>query len=359
MSNFYPLKITEVKRETPECVSVQFEVPEDLKETFQYQAGQYLTLKTEIEGEEIRRSYSLCSSPVEDEWRVAVKQVEGGKFSTFANQQLKAGDTLESMPPMGNFTTNINKNNNKKYLGFAAGSGITPVISIIKTVLESEPESHFTLFYGNKEFETIIFREEIEALKNRFIGRISVYHILSREMQGVDLFYGRMDKEKCQQFCEKLIDVSTMSEAFICGPEEMIFAIKDGLEAEGMDKNHIHFELFTSPAGKLGQKTETTKREFDPTKESKVTIQLDGNIYDFTLGYGGKNILDAALKNGADLPFACKGGVCCTCRAKLEEGEVDMDVNYALEPEEVEAGFILTCQSHPRTEKIRVNFDEK
>lgn len=358
MIHFYKLKVKEVRRETPDCVSIAFEIPEELKENFLYSHGQYLTLRTYINGEEVRRSYSVCSSPLENELRVAVKKVEEGVFSRFANEQLKKGDIIEAMPPIGKFFTALDEAHKKSYVAFAAGSGITPILSIIKTTLLTEPNSQFTLVYGNRSRQTIIFKEEIEALKNKFINRFSVIHILSREKMDADLNFGRIDKEKCHLLFEKVINANTIDEFFLCGPEEMIISIKDCLDELGIEGKRIHFELFTSHGL---QKTATaTKKVYEPGEvKSKITIRLDGSSFDFDLAFEGESILDAALKKGADLPFACKGGVCCTCRAKLVEGEVEMDINYGLEPEEVEAGFILTCQSHPRTEKVVVDFDVK
>jgi len=360
MPKFHTLTVKEVRRETPDCVSIAFDVPSALQADYKFIQGQYLTLKTDIKGEDIRRSYSICSSPLDDELRVAVKHVEDGRFSTYANAILKADDSLDVMTPMGKFYTPLDASNKKQYVAFAAGSGITPVMSIMKTVLEVEPNSRFTLFYGNKNFDSIIFREEVEALKNKYLQRLSVHHILSREVLGSALFNGRIDGEKCEKFCTVFFDTTQVDEYFLCGPEEMIFAVKDTLEAHNVDKKRIHFELFTTPTTQAAKpKTRTTATPLFSESDSQITVILDGDAFDFRLGADGENILDTALKNGADLPFACKGGVCCTCRAKILEGEVEMDVNYALEPDEVAAGFVLTCQSHPRTEKVVVSFDEK
>ncbi len=358
MSKFHQLKVKDIRKETADTVSVAFEVPDVLQEVYEYKAGQYLTLRTAINGEDVRRSYSICTAPAEKDLRVAVKQVEAGRFSTFANTILKAGDELEVMTPTGNFTQSEVKGTGQRYVAFASGSGITPVIAILKTILFKEPDSHVTLFYGNRNFESIIFREELEALKNKYLGRFSLYHILSRENLGVPLFNGRIDNEKIEAFAKVFFDPTLVSEYFICGPEPMIHAVKNGLEAMQVS-GKIHFELFTSPAGSLAPEKKEQPKDFDPAKESHVTIKLDGDVTEFALAYGGDSILDAAMKAGADLPFACKGGVCCTCRAHLQEGEVEMDVNYALEPDEVEAGFILTCQSHPRTSRVVVDFDRK
>jgi ring-1,2-phenylacetyl-CoA epoxidase subunit PaaE len=356
--HFHPLKVKDIRRETPECVSISFDVPEDVKDEFVYKQGQNLTVRTNINGEEVRRSYSVCSSPFDNELRVAVKKVEQGLFSQFANEQLKQGDIIEALPPTGRFFTELHEANKKSYVAFAAGSGITPILSIIKTTLLTEPNSQFTLVYGNRNRQSIIFKEELEALKNRFINRFRVVHVLSREKMDAPINFGRIDEEKCNHLLQHVIDVSSTDEFFLCGPEEMIFTVKDILDAKGVDKKKIHFELFTTSSSK--KQVASSKNAYSSSEvKSKITIKLDGSSFDFDLGFEGESILDAALKQGADLPFACKGGVCSTCRAKLVEGEVDMDVNYALEPEEVEHGFILTCQSHPRTGKVVVDFDVK
>ncbi len=359
MAQFHTLTVSDIQRETTDCVSVAFEVPNAAHDQFAFQAGQYLTLRTTLDGEEVRRSYSICSAPQEDELRVAIKKVESGRFSTFANEVLQVGDTLESMSPMGNFVLPQKARNTHQYVAFAAGSGITPVISIIKSTLAAENDSHFTLFYGNRGVDSIIFRDELDALKNLYLGRLSIHHVFSQERLDAPLFNGRIDAEKCPQLLANLLQAENIAEWFICGPEPMIFAVKETLEQVGVPAEKVHFELFTSPVGSLAKSEEKKEQTFDPSLESQVTIQLDGTAFDFNLAYSGDNVLDAALKQGADLPFACKGGVCSTCRAKLVEGEVDMDANFALEPDELAANFILTCQSHPRTPKIVVDFDQQ
>ncbi len=355
--HFHPLRIKEVRRETPECVSVQFEIPAALAKSFQFKQGQSLTMRTTLNNEEVRRTYSICSSPLDKEWRVAIKKVDGGLFSSFANDQLKKGDVLEVMEPVGKFYTPLDPANQKNYVAFAAGSGITPVLSLIKTTLATEPLSHFTLVYGNRSRSSIIFFEELEGLKNKYMERFNLIHILSRERTDTSLNFGRINKEKLQEL-EKLVDYSATDEFFVCGPEEMIFGVKDFLAAKGIDKKKIHFELFTTP----GQKKFTvhSPQSTDEGPKSKITVKLDGRAFDFELSFtSDTTILDAALKQGADLPFACKGGVCCTCKARLLEGEVEMDVHWGLEEEEIEQGYILTCQSHPKTEKVVVDFDVK
>ncbi|MBS1689431.1 MAG: phenylacetate-CoA oxygenase/reductase subunit PaaK [Bacteroidetes bacterium] len=357
---FYPLKVKEVRPETADCVSVALEVPEELVETFKFAPGQYLTFRKHVKDAEVRRSYSICASPNDKELRVAIKKVDEGKFSTFANEALKPGDMLDVMPPLGKFTPKINTAH-KEYLAFAAGSGITPIISIMKAVLENEPDSSFTLVYGNRSRNTIIFRETIEALKNKYMQRVRVFHVLSREHMDVDLFNGRITAKKCKEFCDTLINVSDMDEAFICGPEEMILSVREQLVALGMPAANVHIELFTSPDQPKAshQKWASAHAEDNGEFKSKVSITLDGTTFEMELAYNGDSILDAALKQGADLPYACKGGVCCTCRALVVSGEVDMEVNYALDHDEVEKGFVLTCQSHPKTERVVIDFDAR
>lgn len=348
--------IADIRQETADCISIAFTIPENVQEKFQYQHGQYLTLRTYINGEEVRRSYSLCSSPLDNEWRIAVKQIPGGVFSSFAASQLQVGDSIDLMPPMGKFYTEVKKANAKQYVGVAAGSGITPVISIIKTVLATEPRSSFTLVYGNRDRHSIIFKEELESLKNKYMDRFRIIHILSREITDAALHSGRIDATKCDTLFTKLIDIRA-DEFFICGPEEMIFCVKDYLEGRGVDKKKIHFELFTASSPKHSNTVHSAPA--DERAKSKITITLDGRSFDFDLAYKDDSILDAAMKEGADLPYACRGGVCCTCKAKLIEGKVDMEVNYGLEPDELKAGFILTCQSHPVSERVVIDFDVK
>jgi ring-1,2-phenylacetyl-CoA epoxidase subunit PaaE len=357
---FYPLKVRDVRPESADCVSVSLEVPAELAEKFRFAPGQYLTFRRHFGDADVRRSYSICASPRDGELRVAIKKVEEGKFSTYAHGELKAGDVLDVMPPMGNFTPKKSEKTHKEYLAFAAGSGITPIMSIMKTVLEDEPGSSFTLVYGNRGKNSIIFREAIEALKNKYMQRLRVYHVLSREYMEIPLFSGRINAAKCAEFCKSLIDLTTIDEAFICGPEDMILSVRQQLIDLGMPQGHVHMELFTSPdqpKAAHAQWASDHKNESGPT--SKVSITLDGVTFNMEVPFNGESILDAALKNGADLPYACKGGVCCTCRARVMEGEVEMEVNYALEHDEIEKGFVLTCQSHPRTERVVIDFDER
>jgi ring-1,2-phenylacetyl-CoA epoxidase subunit PaaE len=359
MIHFHSLRVKKVEKETEDCVSIEFEVPKELKEIFQFKQGQNLTIKKILNGEELRRNYSICTSPFDNKLKVAVKKAEGGIFSTWVNEELKAGDHLDVLPPTGKFYTELNPSQKKNYVAFAAGSGITPVLSIVKTTLITEPKSTFTLVYGNRTKNYILFKEELEALKDKFIDRFRIYHILSRETTDVDINNGRIDVGKLELLCSKLIDLKTCDEFFVCGPEEMIFCIKGYLEGRGVIGDKIHFELFTVP----GQKQMANKQQFEILKnegpKAKVRVKLDGIMFDFDLEYEGESVLDAALKQGADLPYACKGGVCTTCKAKLTDGKVSMDVNWGLEPEEVAKGYILTCQSHPQTERIVIDFDAR
>lgn len=353
MATFHKLTIKDIKQETPDCVSVSFQVPENMERAFDYLPGQYVTLRKEINGEDLRRSYSICSAPLDQELRVAVKKIQGGRFSTFANDVLQIGDELAVLPPEGRFVVHLDPANQKHYVAFAAGSGITPILSILKSVLLEEPESRVTLFYGNRTTESIIFREVLEGLKNEHLDRLAIHHILSKEKLGSPLFFGRIDREKCRSFLNLFPGVQEADEFFICGPEEMLLAIQGELEGAGIKKEKIHFELFTTSQAKIPVKTTDHKLN----QGAKLLIQLDGDRYNIELSSAQESVLDAALKGGADLPFSCKGGVCCTCRAKLVEGEVEMHVNYALEQDELDAGYILTCQSFPKTDFVQIDFD--
>lgn len=360
-SYFHSLPIHKIEKITDDCVSLSFAIPTDLKAAFQFTPGQYLTLKIQHNGEELRRSYSICSAPDEPLIAVAVKQMEAGKFSTKANQEFKVGEVIEVMEPMGNFIIK-KKANAKKYLFIAAGSGITPIMSLIPSILKQEPDAQLTLLFGNKSRNSIMFKEKIEGLKNLYMNQLSVYHIFTREVADTLLFNGRITKEKLASFGHLLLDYDTMDEVFICGPEEMILAARDYFhENTSIDHHHIHVELFSSPdqPKHVSEAWKKKLEQVDTTQKSTVTVRVDGVAFDMELQYGGESILDAALKHGADLPFACKGGVCATCKAKLVEGEVDMETNYSLEADELSNNFILTCQSHPRSPKVVVDFDFK
>lgn len=349
---FYPLLVSDIYKTTEDCSVVSFELTEDLKEQFAFIQGQHLTLKAKINGEDVRRSYSLCSSPLDGEWKVAVKKIEDGRFSSYVNDTLKKGDTLEVMPPNGRFFQKVDEKAHKNYVAFAAGSGITPIHSIIKTHLSKEPNSTFTLFYLNRNVQSIILREEIEGLKNIFLGRFELYHILTQEHRDAPLFNGRITEEKMNQITDKILDVTSMDDVFICGPTEMIFLIRDYFLAKRIEKEKIHFELFNTPTSPKKK----AKIKSNNIGDTSVKLINNGIEVNFSM-HQDENILDAALRNNADLPFACKGGVCCTCKAKLIEGRAEMEVNYALEDDEVENGYILTCQAIPQSKELVVDFD--
>jgi ring-1,2-phenylacetyl-CoA epoxidase subunit PaaE len=297
----------------------------------------------------------LCSAPFENEWRVAIKKIDGGKFSTHAVEQFSKGQFLEVMTPTGNFHLNASSENQKSYVLFAAGSGITPIISIAKSILKEEPKSDVTLFYGNKNFASIIFREEIEALKNKYMNRLRVVHILSRESLGNAIQKGRIDAEKIEKLHKAFLANAQIDEVFVCGPESMIHSVREIFSKYVKDVKNIHFELFTTSTG---TSSTTNKNSDEPAVESNIKVIIDGDTIEFALDSNGESILDAATRAGGDLPFACKGGVCCTCKGKIIEGTAKMNVNYALEPDEVDAGYILTCQAHPTSKTLTVSFDD-
>ena len=353
---WYTLTVSHIERLTKDSVRVDLVPAKEYLNTFQYKAGQYLTLETSINGESVRRSYSLCSAPSDDLLSVGIKEVSGGKFSTFANRALKVGDSLQSMLPNGTFLNKDESESNTDFVFFAAGSGITPILSMIKSTLNRSENSTATLFYGNKKVRSVMFLEALEALKNQFIGRFKMFHILSRQVQDSDLFNGRIDKAKLDMWSH-CFDINNTNAYFMCGPEKMVLDLKDGLSKKGVSKDSIHFELFTSDAGNEARKVRKVV-EVDQEIKKQVDIIVDGKTLHFEFGSADDNILDKAMETGADLPFACKGGVCCTCKAKLEEGEVKMYVNYGLEQDEIDRGFILTCQSYPVTDKLVVNYDE-
>ena len=355
MPKFHSLRVKDLYKDTEQCSVIEFAIPEDLKNTFKYKAGQYLTLRETVNGEDIRRSYILCSSPIDDEWKVAVKQITDGKFSTYVNQFLKKDDILQVMKPMGRFGTAISEIP-KNFIVFTAGSGITPILSMIKTHLAKEPNSTFKLFYLNRTVKSIIFKEEIEQLRNQYFGRLEVFYFLTKESRDIELFNGRFTKEKLTVIFNKLVDVAKLDECFLCGPEEMIFLVKDELMEAGMPEEHIHFELFVTGLS-TGVKTEIKKVEIQKKEEVEVTIIDGGKEFHFGMNSNDDNVLDAALVAGADLPFACKGGVCSTCKCRVIEGSVKMKVNYALDEKEVSEQFVLSCQAVPTSKKVILNFD--
>ena len=356
MANFHSLQIKDLRREGTDAVSILFEIPNELNDVFSFSQGQYITLRAQVNGEELRRSYSICSSPFSSDLRVLVKQIADGKFSTFANTVLTEGAYIDVMPPMGNFFTELLQDNKKKYTAFAAGSGITPIISIIRATLKVEDQSHFTLFYGNKTQQSTLFYKELEDLKKQYFNRFEIHYVMS-EVSGLDeKFTGRLNSEKCTLYQNQILDFTTEDEIFLCGPENMIFDIKDYLIEIGVTDKAIHFELFTTTKQKDKNNTESSSNSLPIN--SDIELIIDGDSFHFNLAEDGETILDAAMAVDADVPFACKGGVCCACKAKVIEGKVKMDVNYALDEDEVEEGFVLTCQSHPISTKVLIDFDE-
>lgn len=356
MAEFFNIKVADIYKETKDTVVISFDIPDNLKEKFKYNQGQHLTLRKEINGEDIRRNYSLCSSPIDNEWKVAVKTIREGVFSNYAFNTLKKGDELEVMPPHGEFYVECDPKSSKNYIAFAAGSGITPMLSIIKTHLHKEPNCTFKLFYLNRTVKSIIFKEEIEQLKNEFFGRFQVFYFLTKEQRDIPFLNGRFDKEKLAVLTKTFIDIPDTNHAFICGPQDMIFLISDELQAAGLDKNKIHYELFFSGSSEEENKhiAEVLDEKVDGTK---VTIIDGGKEFHFVMDDDFDTILDGALAAGADLPFACKGGVCSTCKCRVIEGSVKMKVNYALEDKEVAQSYVLSCQSVPTSDKVVVNFD--
>lgn len=356
MATFHPIKVRDIYKETSDCSVITFDIPSELSEEFAFRQGQHLTLRADINGEDIRRSYSLCSSPISGEWRVAVKQIPEGKFSTYVNTVLKAGDTLEMMPPSGTFGVPSDATNAKNYLFFAAGSGITPIISMIKTHLARESNSTCKLFYVNRTAKSIIFKEELEQLRNTYFGRLEIYYFLTKERRDIDLFNGRFDDEKMEILTKTFIDIPDTSEVFLCGPEDMVNYVSDYLVKKGLPKELVHFELFVS--GLSEEDKERAERLAQQNVEGvEVTIVDGGKEFHFTMTNEYDTILDAALGAGADLPFACKGGVCSTCKCQVKEGSVEMKINYALEEDEVEKDYVLSCQAVPTSQIVKIDFD--
>ena len=354
MATFYPIPVKSIEKTAKDCSIISFDVKAEWRSLFQFKHGQYLTLKAQINEEEVRRTYSLCSSPLDEEWKVAVKKIEGGRFSTFANEVLQAGEVLEVMPPDGKFFVETDPALARNYVAFAAGSGITPILSIIKTHLLEEPHATFKLFFVNQAVSTIILKDEIEGLKNLYLDRFEVFHFLTKEQRNVPLFNGRIDEEKLDTIFQHLVSLKQIDHFFICGPNEMIFMIRDYLQQAEIDSQQIHFELFNTQSIAAKARKHIT---VDTAQQTEVQIIEGGKTFVFSMAQGSTNILDAALGNHADLPYACKGGVCCTCRAKLLEGKVEMLVNFGLEQEEIEAGYVLTCQSIPVSQKVVVDYD--
>ena len=355
MSKHYNLTVSEVRKETPDTVSVEFETPQGHESAFRYTSGQYLNFRLTLNGQEYRRSYSLCSSPHTDSrMRVAVKIVENGVVSSFFNHQLKAGDIIVAEPPAGNFFTELDPANKKHYVAFAAGSGITPVYSIIKSTLSVEPQSTFTLIFANRSSEYAIFGEEIRKLAGEN-PRFRLIEVWSRENTTNPLLHGRLNPERIRKIIKEF-DLRNGNEFFICGPEEIIINISDVLKEIGIAKDNIHFELFTTPV-LMSSEPQTVEAEDSFNGEAEVKIIIDGIETSFNLPGDGLNVLDAAIEAGADAPFSCKGAVCCTCKGKIIEGKAIMNMNYALTDKEVADGYILTCQAHPRSSRLVIDYD--
>lgn len=353
MSRFHSLTVSDIRRETRDSVSIQFAVPDALKDAFKFAPGQYLTLRTTIDGEDIRRSYSICSGRGDGTLRIGVRKVSGGAMSSHLNDVLRIGDTLEVMPPQGRFLL-APATAPRNVLGIAAGSGITPILSIMHTLLTEESDSRFTLIYGNQRSSTVMFAEEIEDLKNRHLGRLSVVHLLSREAQDIALLSGRITAEKLTALGAGVVDLNSVDAAFLCGPEGMINASRTALIAEGMEASAIHSELFTPSAPR---KTKPLTTEAATQQIADITVTLDGRAQSFALLGSDASLIEAAAREGIDLPFSCAGGMCCTCRCKIEAGSVELAVNYSLEPWEIEAGFTLACQAKPKGKTLSLNFD--
>jgi ring-1,2-phenylacetyl-CoA epoxidase subunit PaaE len=355
--HFHPLKVKSVRPDTDEAVIVSFDVPEDLGDAFRFTQGQHLTLRNTVEGSDERRSYSICSGVDDGELRVGIRKVPGGRFSTWIHESLKAGDTIQVMAPEGRFFVPLDPKAGRHYLGIAGGSGITPILSIMKTVLAAEPGSRFTLIYGNRKLRSTMFLEELEDLKNRYLSRLTLHHVFSQESTDLPLHGGRIGREKIGEFLATLVDPASIDHAFVCGPHGVNDEAEAALLAAGVPAERIHIERFGIPDAS-GAKAVQPVREGDAA-DAQVTIIRDGvqTVIDFHAHQG--NVLDAAAAAGLEVPFSCKSGVCCTCRAKLLEGEVRMERNFALEKHEVAAGFVLTCQSHPLTERVVLSFDER
>lgn len=355
--HFHPLTVADVTRETADCISVSFDVPSEWRDLFSYRAGQYLTLRAEVGERELRRSYSLCSAPHEGRWQVAIKRVEGGQFSQWAHALLRPGDVIDVLPPDGHFVYTPAANAPaRNVLLLAAGSGITPTFSILKTLLETETDSRVTLVYGNRRVKDIVFKEAIEDLRDRFLTRFQLLHTLSGEVQEAPIANGRLDGNKVRELFADLLDAASFDAVYVCGPGEMIAACVEACVEAGVPSERVHKEVFG---------VRQTPRETDGSagvdngERASISVIADGIERVLQVGYRGEAILDAALGAGIDVPYACKAGVCCTCRAQVLEGEVRMDANYTLEAHEVNRGFVLTCQAHPVSDHVRISYDAR
>ena len=353
---FHPLRVSLVEQLTDDAVAITFAVPDELRADYAYVAGQHLTVRSHLDGKEVRRNYSICAPATGGRLRIAVKRLDGGAFSAYANTAMRPGDVVDVMTPTGRFTVPFDRANAKHYCAFAAGSGITPVLSILSTALDVEPGSRCTLVYGNRTTQSVMFLEELGDLKDRYPSRFRLVHVLSREPQEIELFSGRIDRAKVQRLFETLLPPHTVDDWFLCGPMDMVTEIRSTLLSAGLARERIHLELF-HVEGEPVRVTTTTAPVSTQAGTSSVTVVLDGRASTFPVPRGGPRILDAALGVRSDAPYACKGGVCGTCRARLVEGRVEMDRNYALERDEVEAGFVLACQSRPVSASVVLDFD--
>ena len=351
---FHRLAVNDLRRESADAVSLTFAIPPALTADYSFNPGQYLTLRTTMEGEEVRRSYSICSGPDDGELRIAVKKVDGGAFSSWAADELKSGDELDVMTPTGRFGVAHSPGEARVHAGFAAGSGITPILSIVKGVLAREPDSRFFLFYGNRTSSGMLFRETLEELKDRFMQRLSVFHVLSGEQQDIPILHGRLDGEKVRLLLRALVPAASVDHVFICGPAGMSEDVEVTCRDIGIPTERIHVERFVSGLGGKPREKKIIAASAPP--KALAALVIDGKRREVPVAED-ESILDAALRAGMDLPFACKGGMCSTCRARLVEGEAQMEVNYSLEPWELKAGFILTCQARPVSDRVVVDYD--
>jgi ring-1,2-phenylacetyl-CoA epoxidase subunit PaaE len=357
---FHPLRVRAVTPDTQEAVIVTFDVPEDLRPVFGFTQGQYLTLRKEIDGQDLRRSYSICAGVDDGELRVGVRKVRGGVFSNWINEHLKPGDTVNVMAPQGRFFVPIEPQAQRHHLGIAGGSGITPILSIMKTVLAREPASRFSLVYGNRSLKSTMFKEEIEDLKDRYMTRLALHHVFSDEHTDAPINRGLMDRAKIAEFLGALVPADTIDHAYICGPFQMNDEAEAALLAAGVPEDRIHIERFgiaLPAAGAVGAVVHEARPE--DAEKARVVIIRDGLQREISFTRDQPSILDAASAAGLEVPYSCTSGVCGTCRARLLEGQVRMERNFALDKGEVAAGFVLTCQAHPTTERVVLSFDER